>query len=245
MNMRFLFTTCIASLFLFFAGCSPKQPKPYPPNIQKFKETFFADQKLAELVAGISQTETTNANDPWPILAKASENIESGQNEEAKAALRKVLNIPGLEARLYLWTWVALRSLGEKPNSDEADQPQGVVVEVPIEDGIDTIAAFADGSARYVNYAGKAIIWDLHDKQIDELVKSLVESAEPLVASSKFSTAQKPLSGGKERITILTYAGNRTIETKAGRMDSRVRGAALPLVLALIQKATESKTQEK
>jgi hypothetical protein len=50
----------------------------------------------------------------------------------------------------------------------------GVVLEVPSGGAYDTLAAYADGSARYLNFSGKAIFWDAPDPKVKELCLAMV-----------------------------------------------------------------------
>jgi hypothetical protein len=43
----------------------------------------------------------------------------------------------------------------------------------------DTLAAYQDGSARYLNYSGAAIFWDEHDVAIKSLCQRLIDSTIP------------------------------------------------------------------
>jgi hypothetical protein len=57
----------------------------------------------------------------------------------------------------------------------------GVVVEVTLSGGLDTLAAYADGSARYLNWSGKAIVWDAPRTPIGALVGAVIEAGERIV----------------------------------------------------------------
>jgi hypothetical protein len=49
-----------------------------------------------------------------------------------------------------------------------------VVLEVPSEGAYDTLAAYLEGSARYLNFSGKAIFWDALDPKVKELCLAMV-----------------------------------------------------------------------
>lgn len=239
--MKSLILCAAASLALIISatGCG-KKVMSYAPNIEKFKATFYADGKLSDLIAGIEQGETTSPDDPFAILADAVKQQQAGQTDAAKADLKKVLGMKSLESRVHLWAWNGLREMGEMPGPEIADKAQGVVVEVPTSGGLDTLAAFNDGSARYINYSGKIIVWSKRDDRINGLAKALVSSAEPLVLPSNLSTQYQPLKKGQGRVTVLTFGGNHAIPSKRDTMDPDVSHAALNLMLALIAEATKS-----
>ena len=59
----------------------------------------------------------------------------------------------------------------------------GVVVEVPLREGLDVIAAYADGSVRYINQTGKMGFFEPGAApEVSRKAKQLVELAKPLVA---------------------------------------------------------------
>jgi len=70
----------------------------------------------------------------------------------------------------------------------------------------DTLAAYQDGSARYLNFSGKAIFWDAHDMAIKSLCQRLIDSTIP--ESQRALPRQDtvlPKSGSQ--VTLLTRSG--------------------------------------
>lgn len=86
---------------------------------------------------------------------------------------------------------------------------RGVVVDVAVEAGTDTVAGFADGSARYLNHAGATIVWEAQDPAIDALVGALLAAAEPVlaVAGPMDGTVPAPPAGGEAQLAVLAPAG--------------------------------------
>jgi len=170
------------------------------------REVLFGDE-LLEKVASYAQG--LNNDSPWAYFADASQRLAAADTPGAIAALNKVLLMGGLEVRLYLQAWHNLRALGQFPSKDQACQIQGVVVEVALERGLDIIAAYADGSARYFNYSGAAIIWDIQDADIDRLVTELLAVGQSLVDISEPWDGPRPLAPpiGAARINALTFGG--------------------------------------
>jgi hypothetical protein len=70
--------------------------------------------------------------------------------------------------------WSGLRELGELPDPKFAFEVLGVVLERPSNGAYDTLAAYMDGSARYLNFSGKAIFWDAPDPKVKELCLAMV-----------------------------------------------------------------------
>jgi len=170
------------------------------------REVLFGDE-LLEKVASYAQGLT--GDNPWACFAAASQRLAAGDSPGAIAALNKILPMRGLEVRLYLQAWHNLRTLGQFPSMDQARQIQGVVVEVALERGLDIIAAYADGSARYFNYSGAAIVWDILDAEIDRLVTELITVGQSLVDISEPWDGTRPPAPptGAVRINALTFGG--------------------------------------
>ena len=93
--------------------------------------------------------------------------------------MRSILGVPNLETRIQLWVWSALRELGKQPNANLRKEILGVVIEVPMRGAYDTLAGYEDGSARYLNFSGKAIFWDKPDASIKLLCERLIASTIP------------------------------------------------------------------
>jgi hypothetical protein len=61
------------------------------------------------------------------------------------------------------------------------DGIRGVVVEVEVDGaGVDTVAAFADGTARYLNHSGAAVVWEADDPVIRARVQAMIAAAVPV-----------------------------------------------------------------
>jgi hypothetical protein len=115
-----------------------------------------------------------------------------------------------LEARLYLEGWTALRSLGVQPDSAVAKQLCGVVIEVSLSGGVDTLAAYSDMSARYYNHAGSAIFWEGGvDARVAPAIAALLERGLPVLEKCGPWIGEKPPPPEREaaRISMLTPSG--------------------------------------
>ena len=116
---------------------------------------------------------------PFQTFADAVELARAGKKEDAKSRLHSILGITNLETRIQLWVWSALRELGEQPDAKVGKEVLGVVIEVPMCGAYDTLAGYQDGSARYLNFSGKAIFWDAPDGSIKLLCERLIASTIP------------------------------------------------------------------
>jgi hypothetical protein len=117
------------------------------------RQGLFACQSMSEL---LRRAKLDGRPGPFQSIADAAKLAGEGKKEEAKSCLRGVLSLPKLETRVQLWIWSGLRELGEQPDPKSAWEILGVVFEVPMQGAYDTLAAYQDGTARYLNY------WELY-----------------------------------------------------------------------------------
>ncbi|MBL7775828.1 MAG: hypothetical protein JNK89_07475, partial [Saprospiraceae bacterium] len=99
---------------------------------------------------------------PWATLFSKSPDEQGllaiANDPEAESRVRNLASFRLLEAGSALRPQPALH---------------GVVIEVGMEEGLDTLAAFADGTARYLNYAGHAIVWETPTEQSNAMIQDL------------------------------------------------------------------------
>jgi hypothetical protein len=193
---------------------------------------LFGSQTLQEQVQRIR---VDGGSGPLSRIVEASRLVDSGKHREAIASLRGVLGSPNVETRTELWVWSALRGLGEKPDPKSAFEVLGAVIETPVGGAYDTLAGYMDGTARYLNYSGKAIFWDAPDPVVKQLCQNLVSSTIPASGAAKpRTTLWLPKRG--IQVTLLTRSGAFVIAGLPSGVD--VAGAAL--MKELIKRATET-----
>jgi hypothetical protein len=161
--------------------------------------------------------------------------------------LHAIIRRTGLESRHYLEAWNALRQAGVSPSADEAKHVYGVVVDVPMKSGFDTLAAYEDRSARYLNFSGAAIIWDAPDSRMDQHVRELLAAGQALAQRiGPWEDKRPPLTPRQARISLLTPSG---LHFGQGPFDALTQdamagpviAAAAGLMQALIQVANASR----
>ncbi|GAB4011122.1 hypothetical protein GCM10028808_23800 [Spirosoma migulaei] len=57
----------------------------------------------------------------------------------------------------------------------------GVIIEVAVGDGLDVLAAFKDGTCRYINHTEKLLVWDTQTDKSNQLVSQLFASSMTVV----------------------------------------------------------------
>jgi hypothetical protein len=207
---------CLACNSKPAANSTPANANASPSSATDFKSLFFADQSLQQVSEMAKPAVSGGQHDPWSLFAAALAASRQGNAAQAKADLKKILDIPEGESRVQLWAWKALRDLGEKPPADIADEIEGVVCELHNDAGVGTIAAYVDGRARWQGGADKKIVWDAAstDADIDRLIYDLLKAAQPLIAKASLSEVHKTPEPAAEhfRVSILTFGGIRTVE---------------------------------
>jgi hypothetical protein len=126
---------------------------------------------------------------------------------ETKENLQKIISDPKWESRVIILAYNELRRLGAKAQRKELF---GVIVEVGMDNGLDTLAVYSDYTARYINYTEKMIIRDgTTDTAINDKIAELFQKAQQLV--SKIGPWDKerlpPPKRGDARITFLVSDG--------------------------------------
>jgi hypothetical protein len=134
---------------------------------------------------------------PWDILFSDGVNYND---------LNKIIADPQVESRTKVLAYNRLLSDGHFENKKEI---LGVVVEVGLDEGLDVLAVFKDGSARYINYTGKIIIWDTKDDFFFSLKNKLFFQSEKIVKEiGPWDENRQPNpENGQVRISFLVSEG--------------------------------------
>lgn len=144
---------------------------------------------------------------PWNLFKQVKKNIDNLDKDSAVDLLNEIINMPGLESRQYLQAYHFLNELQESDRSDTTIF--GVVLEINMPQGNDTLAVYADHSARYYNYSGKSIIWEHGDNALDELIDGIFEQSKNVVSQIGPWKNLRPLppTNNLARINFLTSNG--------------------------------------
>jgi hypothetical protein len=219
------------------------EPTPPPAGI---REVLFGDLPLDQWPSpdsGLAATE------PWTWFAAAQQAVQQHDPAAAERALRQVLAAKGLESRQYLQAWQALRELGQPPAPAAARQVLGVVVEVGLEQGLDLVAAYADGSARYYNYSGAGVVWERPDDSLAAPIQALLAAGQRVAAQIGPWEEPRPAAPpkGTVRINMLTPSGLHFGQAPFEALWQDALGgpvlvAAQELMQALIDKSQQAKS---
>lgn len=178
------------------------------------------------------------SGEPWDGFVRARNHLAAGDQDLAIrewSALETRNGFAPVESRHLLQAWQFLRSVGIAPDESIAGQVLGVVVEVTVDGAHDVLAAYADGSVRYLNHAGGATILDEVPPEVAEKAAALLAAGQVLADQiGPWTEPQLPeLPVGQMRLTMLTRGGPRF-----GQGADDVLGAE-PMAGPLLAAATE------
>ncbi|WP_420147212.1 hypothetical protein [Spirosoma sp.] len=125
------------------------------PGLNKIYNLLFCDN------VDLYKSETQSADYPWSILLSDSPDPK---------ALMAVAADGSLESRQKMLAYNRLLAKGFPINSRVL---LGVIIEVGLADGLDVLAAFHDGTCRYINHSENVLIWDTQTEQSNQLVSQL------------------------------------------------------------------------
>ena len=122
------------------------------------------------------------------------------------AALLNIATGHTAETRIRILAYNRLLSMGHKPDKKEL---LGVIVEVGLDEGLDVVASYQDGTARYINYTGKLVVWEKTTAASTKLTKELFSQSEPILSKiGPWNQPRRPHPAkGNARITFLVSDG--------------------------------------
>jgi len=173
---------------------------------------------------------------PWDIILSESSSVTD---------LQKVIDDSSSESRMKVLAYNRQLASGHKPGKKEI---LAVIVEVGLDDGLDVLASFSDGSARYINHTGKIVIWEMADEKSNELTEDLFLKSQNIV--NQIGVWDKPRrpapTTGNARITFLVsdglYFGEGPINVLFNdQLASPALTSATYLMQYLIEKSLETK----
>lgn len=205
-------------------------------NNDSIRQMLFASQSLAEQVQRMNLDKSES---PFSKISHAYNLKKQGKTDEAVSLLRNLLEEPNLETRVRLSIWSGLRELGEYPNPSNAHEVLGAIIEMPSGNGFDTLAAYADGSVRYLNFSGRAIFWDQDDQVIKRLCQALIDSTNPDSDRAK-PRVTLDLPKKHPQVTLLTRSGPFVITSP----NKAVSTSGTALMIELMRRVEKTETEQ-
>ena len=119
---------------------------------------------------------------------------------------QKVIDDKNSDPRIKILAYNRQLASGHKSTKKEI---LAVIVEVGLENGLDVLASFNNGTARYINQTGKILIWETTDETSNKLTNELFLISQDIV--NKIGAWDKPRrpypTKGNVRITFLVSDG--------------------------------------
>jgi hypothetical protein len=195
---------------------------PYPDNnLNTIYNLLFCDDP------GLYQSSFSGKEEyPWNVLFNTPAD---------SVALAQLSRDTTVESRIQLLACRQLAASGQ-PVADK--QLFGVIIEVGLEEGPDTLAAYKDGTARYINHSGKMIIWENPTAESNVIIQQLLDDSENVVAQiGPWTDPRLPAPGaGDIRLNFLVtdglYFGQGPFEVLQG---DAMGGPVIQSALALLQ----------
>lgn len=164
----------------------------------------------------------------------------------SESDLQKIIDDKDEDTRSVLDAYNKLLLRGIKSIKKEL---LGVIVEVSMEEGLDVMASFRDGSARLINHAEHIVIWEtIIDKNANKITANLFKASQLIL--DKIGPWDKPRlpkpTTGNLRITFLVSDGLYFGEGPINLMFSdELAGPALAKMTELMEYITMASVQYK
>lgn len=121
--------------------------------------------------------------------------------------LQKIIDDKNSDPRIKILAYNRQLAIGHKPTKKEL---LAVIIEVGLDEGLDVLASFNNGTARYINHTGKILVWETtEDEAANKITKDLFASSQNIVNQiGVWDKPRKPNpTKGNVRITFLVSDG--------------------------------------
>ena len=161
--------------------------------------------------------------EPWTALLASPPDM---------VAVRKVALDEQVESRLRALACQILRAARQ---SVPAKIYLGTIIEVKMPDGLDTLAVFSDGSARYINQSGKMVAVEGKPNPFEDQIAQVASASLPIISAiGPWDKPRLPApAAGNIRMTFLVSDGLYFGEGPMNIMQKE------PMAAPLIAAATE------
>lgn len=202
------------------------------------RATLFGDVPMAEWPPADG---AADAGDPWDGFVRAREHLAAGDQDLAIREWAGIGMRTDIEARHRLQAWTFLRSVGVQPDASIAGVVLGVVAEVAIDGGHDVLAAYEDGSVRFLHHQGRVSVIDAAIDDV-EVARAGLLAVGQAVADRIGPWDQPtlpPVPSGHSRFTMLAVGGPRfgmgpDEVLRGDQMAGALFGAATQLLVAVV-----------
>ena len=155
-----------------------------------------------------------------------------------QSAVARLAEDASIDARWRLLAFNRLRAEGRDVPSGEL---LGVIAEVALDEGLDTLAAYADGGVRYLNQAGGMVVIESEVAAVERPRRALFDAARDLVGHIGPWIGPRLAPPGVRRVRLSflmadgLYFGEADMAAMAGDpMGAAVFNAAVALMSAVV-----------
>ncbi len=208
----------------------------------ELRRKLLCDHTLAEL----GDVPDDDPDTPFARFAAARASLSVGDRATARRHLHQLIAMPMTDTPVRLLGWNCLRELDELPTPGQAGIVRGVVVEIGTPDGLETLAAFEDHSARMLCADGSVRDTDARNGTTAGAIDRLLAAARRVVEHTEphRGPAENAPDAGHACIRVLTFAGTHiglgpTATLDRDPVGGPVLRAAATLQQALVQDGTE------
>lgn len=212
------------------SSCSQSPRPPYKnKSAAPIYNLLFCDQPELFL-----QNRKGTLVSPWSILFAEKPDLDE---------VARVASDTSQESRVRMLAFNLLRKSHRDVKQKEL---LGTIVEVGLPEGLDTLAVFADGGARYINHSGKMVIAEGTPNAFDSEIKRVITASQPIVAAIGPWDKERlpPPPNGTIRMTFLVsdglYFGQGPMNVMQKEpMAAPLINAATALLVKMVQKTTD------
>jgi len=172
---------------------------------------------------------------PWRMLFSDNPDFD---------AITKIANDKNQESRVRVLAFNALRAAMKEVPPKEL---LGTIIEVRLPGGLDTLAVFTDGNARYINQAGSMAVVEGTPNAFENEIGEVIKTSKPIVAViGPWEKGRLPApKKGNIRMTFLVsdglYFGEGPMALmQQEQMAAPLIGAATSLLMKLVEKTTHN-----
>ena len=207
---------------------------PRPSPYRKRSTNTLYNLLFCDDIGLIAKPKDVASDGMWALVRKA---------RPSSAELIAIATEPANDARLRGFAYHRLRGLGEPVDRKDL---LGVIVEVHLDVGLDVLAAYCDGTARYLNHSESTVIWETETADVSAAIKNLLEASRFAITQLGPWTKGRrpPPTRGSVRLSFIAsdglYFGEGTFQAM---LQDQIGGAVLQsaqeLMLMLGQKALD------
>lgn len=195
------------------AGCGASHTPYKDPGINDIYNLLFCDD-----LSLFQKNFAGEISSPWDVLFSSNPDVE---------ALKNIASSPSLEGRVRMLAYNQLRALNQPVPEKEL---LGVIIEVGLNEGLDTLAVFSDGGIRYINYTGKtAFVEGGPSAEFEDKAKAVWSASQRIVNAIGPGEEKRlpPPTIGMMRLTFLVSDGLYSGEGELRVMQSEQLAAPL------------------